>query len=60
MDDHDQLAALYQEQERDVEDALTRVGRGTSTAEDEATLRCALHLPVRTKRFTHKERHDVR
>ena len=47
MSDHDQLLANLAEQEHEVEDALTRVGQGMGTAEDEAILRCALKLPAR-------------
>ncbi len=47
MTDHDQRLANLAEQEHEVEDALTRVGQGMGTAEDEAILRCALGLPAR-------------
>lgn len=44
MNDHDQLAALYQEQEREIADALHRMETGMGTTEDVAILRCALGL----------------
>ena len=53
-DARDQELANLAEQEREVEDALTRVGQGMGTAEDEAILRCALGLPARST----EQRHD--
>ena len=50
--DHDQLAALYQDEERDVSEALDRCLHGMNTADDEALLRSRLGLSPRKQRPT--------